>query len=365
MKIDYGKQKAGGNGTKAILLILILSSFAVSHSYAQAAIAPRNTVIQNETIATLLYYCFPAPSAVYKNSSESVNASAATTCETGAFAGIEPAGANLRYTLVPAFAGFSIYGYTKYNATPDGYPTFNGMPIVTGCGAALTKKSCNGSVYLYSPFQSASERSIGIYNGINGLPEGVLPNSAFDDLVYPVETGTVSRTYRVNVKVYDPNIFPNITTGECSQIAPSNLTNATGNCLTSLNALQAAIDTNDSAVAEINANNPLWTTAGRPDTEAVILVINVTSGAIGYEPNVSMGNTNIQGYYYENEIGNSTTATTTVPPAIIISSTIASTPNQNNQGTRIPPLIYYAILAAVAIAAIWVLGNRRRAKSKA
>ena len=106
------------------------------------------------------------------------------------------------------------------------------------------------------------EDHFNLTNGYGGLPLGVLPTPAHDHLLdtptkYPnVEWGTIV------VLVLDPNILPNRATGMCTATDPSNLSSPTGNCLTTLNALKAAMTTCSSAAANFNAagKNPTWQT---------------------------------------------------------------------------------------------------------
>jgi hypothetical protein len=75
------------------------------------------------------------------------------------------------------------------------------------------------------------------------------------------------------VLVFDPNIFPNAVTGQCSQLVPSNQANSTANCLNTYSALQRALTTSDSASDNANCNygaNPIYEALGQPPTQVVV-----------------------------------------------------------------------------------------------
>ncbi|ADX86490.1 hypothetical protein [Saccharolobus islandicus] len=222
---------------------------------------------------TSQFMCTPNATVFFPNA---VNQSkVAMGCEVGAGnISAFPKEAAPVFVLVPAFAGLSIFGVQSLGATPQGFPTFhyNGQnyTIITQCGAALTQTACPDHMTLiYSPAFTVVEQYLGIKNGVFGLPEGVLPTPAHDHIV-TFATNTSIPWYIVVVLVFNPNIFPNPITGQCQQIVPSNQTNPTGLCLNSINALEQAMGTYDSAVATANANNPIWQALGKPELDVVV-----------------------------------------------------------------------------------------------
>lgn len=224
-------------------------------------------------IYTSQFSCVPNGSVFFPNAAK--NVSVAMGCEVGAAnMSAFPKGAAPVFVLVPAFAGLSIFGVTKLGATPQGFPTFtynnHTYVILTQCGAALTETACPDHMSLiYSPAFTAVEQHLGIYSGVFGLPEGVLPTPAHSHLV-TFSTNQSIPWYIVVVLVFDPNIFPNPVTGQCQAIVPSNLTDPTANCLNNIQALEAAMTTYDSAVQAANANNPIWQTLGEPGVQVVV-----------------------------------------------------------------------------------------------
>ena len=128
--------------------------------------------------------------------------------------------------------------------------------------------------YLYSPVFTAVEQHLSIANGIYGLPEGVLPTPAHSHIVSSNASGADAQWYVMQrFGNSDPNIMPNATTGKCTQVVPSNLTNATGNCLTSLAALQRALVTTSSDVFQVNQNNPIYQTLAGNTTIRLQVVV--------------------------------------------------------------------------------------------
>jgi hypothetical protein len=222
---------------------------------------------------TAQFMCTPPLTAFFPN--ETAANQTAMGCEVGAAKmSAFPSNAAPIYVLVPAFAGLSIFGVHKLGATAQGFPTFiyNSMnyTIVTQCGAALTSTACPDHMSLiYSPAFTAVEEHLGIKNGVFGLPEGVLPTPAHDHLV-TFTTNTSIPWYIVVVLVFDPNIFPNPVTGQCTAIVPSNLSNPTANCLNTYSALEAAMQTPSSSVSAANMNNPIWQTLGEPTLQVVV-----------------------------------------------------------------------------------------------
>jgi hypothetical protein len=317
-------------GTGAIMTIY------TNNTVSAATVSPTvNTsyspAFQNGTIVTLVTYsnstCLPSLSVLYPGSSQAANASKVTNCEVGT--PVNETVALPRWNLLPAFAGPSIYGLVSWGATPSGYPTFNGNVIVTQCGASNTPSSCSvtKASYFYSPKQAALEQSLGIYNGINGWPEGVLPNPANDKVLPLNKTSMETPSYLVRIAVYDPNIFPNATTGKCTQVAASSLSNPTGNCLTSLSAIRAALVTTDNAIAVINSNNLLWQNSGKPTTQITWLSsLNLTATA-----RLNSSNTNlISESYVSNtpsypKVNNATAPANTVTTNTVVTTTAATT----------------------------------------
>ncbi|BCU68805.1 hypothetical protein [Stygiolobus caldivivus] len=213
---------------------------------------------------TMDFSCNTSGITIFAN--ESQQESVADGCEVGQ--GLPssdlPSNAAPVYVIVPAFAGLSIFGVQKLGANAQGFPTFtyNGTTytVLTQCGAADTPAACPDHMSLiYSPAFTAVEESLGIKNGVFGLPEGVLPTPAHDHIVTFSTTQSIP-WYIVVVLVFNPNIFPNPLTGQCEQIVPSNVTNDTSLCLNSYANLQKALSTYDSAVLMANQNNPIWKT---------------------------------------------------------------------------------------------------------
>jgi hypothetical protein len=129
----------------------------------------------------------------------------------------------------------------------------------------------------YSPAIVAVENYMGLKSGVMGLPEGVMP---FPAHVHLVDTDAAQQDIpwdAIGVFVFDPNIFPNPVTGRCTQIVPSNLSNATSNCLDSTSALQAAMGTNTTAIYNANPKNPIWLGLGKPAAQVVIAGATLSS----------------------------------------------------------------------------------------
>jgi hypothetical protein len=229
---------------------------------------------------TSKFFCTPPLTQFFSNETQANQL--ASGCEVGAAnMSAFPSDSAPLYVLVPAFAGLSIFGVHSLGATSLGFPTFvyNGTntTIVTQCGAALTQTECPDHMSLiYSPAFTAVEQHLGIKNGVFGLPEGVLPTPAHEHLVTFTDNQSIP-WYLVIVLVFNPNIFPNPITGQCSTMVPSNLSNPTGNCLNNYAALESALTTHDSAVAAANAGNPIWETLGNPTLQVVVPGISTTS----------------------------------------------------------------------------------------
>jgi hypothetical protein len=207
------------------------------------------------------------------------NATSYTTCFVGAGNSTAVSGARPVFVLVPAYAGLSIFGVPALGASSQGYPVFNGQVLFTQCGAGGTAAACpDHPTYLYSPDFTAVEQHLGLMSGYGGLPEGVLPTPAHTHLV-GFTTSTSIPWYVVVVLVFDPNVMPNAATGQCTATVQSNLTSATGNCLTSFSALTAAMNTRTTATANANAtqNDPIYDTFGGVSTQVLIPGVTIIS----------------------------------------------------------------------------------------
>ncbi|MCI4324740.1 MAG: hypothetical protein L3K00_02485 [Thermoplasmata archaeon] len=219
------------------------------------------TFVYNGTTTEL---CTPSLSTMFPGDANATAAAAKTGCEVG------NANQNIvqqvpQYILVPAFAGLSIFGETALKATSHGFPTVNGSTVLTQCGAGGTSTACpDHPTYLYSPDFTAVEQHIGLTSGYGGLTPGVLPTPAHDHLLNTPTTYPNVYWGITVVLVFDPNIFPAQSSPSCTATVHSNLSNPTGNCLTSFSALQAAMGSggcSSAASAFNNATaNPIWQT---------------------------------------------------------------------------------------------------------
>ncbi|WP_246252985.1 hypothetical protein [Acidianus brierleyi] len=236
----------------------------------------------NGNVITFMYTaqfsCPPVNSSFYPNSTVE---SEVMGCEVGLplNSSAMPANAAPVYVVVPAFAGLSIFGPTALGATPQGFPVFhyNGYnyTILTQCGAADTPTACPDHMSLiYSPAFTTVEQYLGIKNGVFGLPEGVLPTPAHEHIV-TFSTNTSIPWYIVVVLDFNPNIYPNPITGQCSDIVQSNSSDPTGLCLNSYANLEAALSTHDTAVMAANSNNPIWIALGKPSVDAIAVPSNM------------------------------------------------------------------------------------------
>jgi hypothetical protein len=216
---------------------------------------------------THTYECVPPASTFYPG------AGAATTqapCEVG------NASQNAvvqvpEWILVPAFAGMAVFGLPNTNSS-QGYPAFRGELMETDCGSGNSSNQCpDRPELLYSPLFAKAESLRGSSSGVAGYPAGVLPVPADDLLLNTTTTYPNVPWGTILVLVFDPNIWPNRTTATCTTLVPSNLSNPTGNCLTSFGALARALLTSSSAVTLSNAGNTLWVAAGEPSTQVWVL----------------------------------------------------------------------------------------------
>lgn len=339
--------------------------------------------------------CTSTISSLYQGYGEAVNASSTTNCEVGV--GISnTVGMVPYYILTPAFAGLSVFGESSWNATSQGYPTYNGMTVVTTCGASGTPASCNTvapTSYYYSPGTSNLERSLGISTGAFNLPEGVLPKSAHDILLPSSVGSSAVWGYEVRIAVFDPNIFPNSTTGLCTQSVPSNQTNPTANCLNNTAALARALRTIDSAVTTANAHNPVFAVKGVPPYQATLTVASVTSspsvvskkgGVITgsstnvttvstlITQNVNASNTNVRKLLLLASASqfNSTapTPTTTAMTNVTAPPTTAAVSNQTSISTTSPSapsgssttlIVGVIVVIVILVAAYWLLTRKK------
>ena len=224
----------------------------------------------NSTEVTLLYtekyFCSPPINSLFAGNNQTAAALAYTACEAGMPG--NASGAEQLWAVIPAFAGLTIFGV---GGSTQGFPTYQNTTIITQCGAGGTQAACpDHPTYIYSPLFASIEDYIGNPNGMLGLPVGVLPTPTHDHVMFDSEMGADAKWYNIGVFVFDPNIMPNATTGACRQLVPSNLTDPTANCLTSVQALERAITNSSSSVGVANANNPIWEYMGRPNAQIVI-----------------------------------------------------------------------------------------------
>ena len=230
------------------------------------------------------YLCTPALANFAANQTEANLAAAKTTCEVGGGNNTAVANAIPVFILVPAYAGLSIFGVPALGATSQGYATFNNQLIFTQCGAGGTTSACSDHpTLIYSPYFTAVEQHLGVKTGLPAslggpLPEGVLPTPSHSHLVDYAGGPSIPWDV-ITVLVFDPNIMPDGMTGQCHKWVNSNVTSATGNCLTSFDALTAAMTTKSTANASANAtqSNPIYTTLGGPSTQVLIPGVTIVS----------------------------------------------------------------------------------------
>lgn len=279
---------------------LLLLAFIASAPYAASWFTPginSSAAFLNGNIVSMgythSYLCTPSIASSYRNISGAIRNM--TECGT-----VTPS--NIIETLpiwaiVPSYAGFSIYGFKQWNSTRDGFATFQGNAIITDCGAGESASACGDTpIYRYTAKSYLYEQAYGVFSGINGIPQGLLPFPAHDYITLSDYGGVPTPLYVVFVMVFDPNIFPNATTGRCTQVAPSNLTNATANCLTSFAALRNAIATRNSYIPQINAGNKLWMLESNTTLQAIIVLNKNITGT----SNLLYPNSNIYLYVQAN-----------------------------------------------------------------
>jgi hypothetical protein len=255
-----------------IILVVLATALFVYPGYLRTKPTPgpglneggftRGQVVTFTYNGTHTFLCTPGMNVMFPGNATAARAAQVTACEVGNAS--QSAVIQVpEWVLVPAFAGLSVFGVPALGASADGFPEMNGTVLLTDCGAGGSHAACvDHPTYLYSPFFSAVENEIGASSGYGGLPLGVLPTPAHDHLIdtpapYPnVQWGTIA------VLVLDPNILPNRANGTCTQSVRSNLSDPTGNCLTSLTALDRATQTCSSSVVGFNSavSNPIWKT---------------------------------------------------------------------------------------------------------
>ncbi|MDE1857268.1 MAG: hypothetical protein KGH98_04290 [Candidatus Micrarchaeota archaeon] len=316
--------------------------------------SPVYAAFVNDTILSAVYLpvndpknfsCSPTTAQLFPNATA---AAGVTKCEIGVKG--DTTGADPEWIAVPAFAGESVFG-PKMGGDSNGFPIFQNRTILTNCGGGYpTPGMCmDHPNFFYSPYFTKVEQLMNITNGTDGLPEGVLPGPAHNHFMINDENGQFVGWYLINVLVFDPNIFPNPQTGKCAQIANSSLKDPTGNCLLSLGAFANAITTNDSAIAAINANNPLWIAAGRPMTEIVIPNDTVST--------LNQSNSNVD-INFSIEYVNPYTGTKVPDIEAPATGGTASQPQQSAS----PNMLYIIGAAVVAVVIIYVLMRMRSGK---
>lgn len=289
------------------LLILTGGTLALYLTQGPAGIGPTTTLTQTKTftysplvsagflnnkVVTFIYtskeQCNPGLQQLFSGSAEATNASSKTNCEVGAKGSFQ-SNTPPAWVTVPAYAGLSIFGVPQLGASPQGFPTYMKQTIITHCGAGGSATACPmHPALIYSPAFTAVEKHLGINSGAFGLPEGVLPTPAHDHIITSDVGGQNVPWYVVTVLVFDPNINPSAQTGQCSQVVPSSLSNPTGNCLTSLTALQSAMATSNAAIAQANDGNPIWETLGKPNLQVIIPGASSVSEASNANSNLAV-----------------------------------------------------------------------------
>ena len=186
------------------------------------------------------------------------------------------------------------------------------------------------------------------------------------ELLIPPGVGQkLTETYQVRIGVFDPNIFPNSTTGLCKQWVASNLTNPMANCLNNTAALARALNTTDSAVANANKNNILFALKDISPYQATLTVyslVNSTTVASTTTKNVNQSNTNVVKWLLLASAA--TTATTTIASSTIpaqSTSTIAQVVQPTTAGSS-NTLLYVGIVIVIIIvlvAACFVMKRKK------
>ena len=217
------------------------------------------------------YQCTPSLTAYFPNES---SITSTTTCEAGAANQTAVSGQVPQWVLVPAFAGLSIFGVASLGANDRGFPQFQGGALPTDCGGGGSPTGCpDHPVAMYSPAFTTVEKFLNMSSGVGGYPEGVLPTPAHDHLLNTSTTFPNVPWGSIVVLVFDPNIWPDRVTGACTARVASSLSSATGNCLTTIAALDSALTTSTTAIATANGGspgNPIWKAFGGPNAQVVI-----------------------------------------------------------------------------------------------
>lgn len=293
-----------------VISLLIFSSIASLSASQYYPTANESGAFFNGSEATYIYTgnysCYPPLSSVIHNTT--INES-----KYACYAGIKSAESQALpdWILVPAYAGMSVFGINSSN----GMPVFMNKTVYTDCGAGNTSTRCTADPqYIYSPEFKSIENYAKI-SSTNGKPYGIMPLPAHSHLVNNTFSGDPIPWYVIIVYVFDPNIMPNATNGECTAVIASNVTNPTGNCLTSAIAIKRALTTYDNATENSNLNNPVWEALGKPMTE--IYIPNATNPSQYGNPN-----TNIvipfavkSLDFYQSKTNVNTTSTTTIAPS--------------------------------------------------
>jgi len=281
-----GSSGSTTTGTSASLIGLSTSSLSSQSTFAGSTVTTVATSMilsgtteagfYREQLVTLTYTqnfaCTPSLTNFATNKSEATAAAAQTNCEVGGGNATALANALPVFLLVPAFAGLSVFGVSSLGATSQGFPTFDGKLITTQCGAGGTSSACaDHPASIYSSIISQAERNAGIKSGVGGLPEGVLSIPAHSQLVDSIGGPSIP-WYVVTVLVFDPNIFPDASTGQCHQYVASDLQDPTGNCLSTALGLLSALQTTTAATARANStqDDPFYSALGAPQTQVVI-----------------------------------------------------------------------------------------------
>ncbi|MEM3670669.1 MAG: hypothetical protein QW767_02880 [Thermoprotei archaeon] len=260
---------AAKSSTTVTVPTTVTSTTTVTATPKHSAVLPVTSGFYNGKVVTFIYTQAPACVPAYPSFFPSASvASKVNNCEVGVGNNTAVSGAAPFWVLVPAYAGLSIFGVTALGASPQGFPRYDDQTITTQCGASGSpSQSPDHPALVFSPAFVTVEKYLNITNGYGGLPEGVLPLPAHDHIVAVI--GPIP-WYTVVVLVFDPNIMPNPVTGECTQVVPSNLSNATSNCLNSVQALMRAMGTTNGAIAQANSANPIWLALGKPLTQVVV-----------------------------------------------------------------------------------------------
>ncbi|MGC8479641.1 MAG: hypothetical protein ACP5M9_03160 [Candidatus Micrarchaeia archaeon] len=363
------KTKIAIVGAFAMLLLLQFGFVGASSIYRMNPNASASGGFLNSTEVTFVYSgnytCNKIPSNTFGSTyANEINSSFAfTSCVVGI--GQNTTGKAPLWVAIPAYAGLSIFGINALGASSQGYPIFEGNVIVTNCGGGISNTSCpDHPKFLYSPDFTLVEQHLNITKGVFGLPEGVLPTPAHTHIINTNASGKSIGWYVISVLVFDPNIMPNATTGKCTQIVASNLSDPTGNCLTSLSAIEKAMVTQSSSVALANEANPIWQTLGGPKLQVIIPGISLVTEINNSDTNLAIPFAVVnKDYYTLSQVQNMTTTpqtTTQTVPATTQQTTTQSSPTNNtaqqsqsqSQGQSLIYIIVIAIIIIIVIVAV-------------